>query len=30
MQVGSSLVHLIVKNTTVKAEFKMYCKYKHM
>jgi hypothetical protein len=30
MQVGSYLVHLVTKNTTVKTEFKMYCKYKHM
>jgi hypothetical protein len=30
MQVGSFFVHLITKNTTVKIEFKMYCKYEHI
>jgi hypothetical protein len=30
MQVRSCLVYLIVKNTIVKTEFKIYYKYKHM
>jgi hypothetical protein len=30
MQERSCLVHLEAKNTTVKTEFKMYCKYKYM
>jgi hypothetical protein len=30
MQIGSCFVHLVAKNTMVKTEFKMYCKYKHM
>jgi hypothetical protein len=30
MQVRSCFVHLIVYNTTVKMEFKMYYKYKHI
>jgi hypothetical protein len=27
MHVRSCFVHLIAKNTTVKIEYKMYCKY---
>jgi hypothetical protein len=30
MQVIFYFVHLAAYNTTVKMEFKMYCKYKHM
>jgi hypothetical protein len=30
MQVRSYFIHLVVKNTTIKTEFKMYFQYKHM
>jgi hypothetical protein len=30
MQVEYYFVHLVAKKRTVKTEFKMYCKYKHM
>jgi hypothetical protein len=30
MQLKFCLVHPVTKNTTVKMEFKMYCKYKYM
>jgi hypothetical protein len=30
MQVRYCFVHLLIKNTAVKTEFKMYYKYKHM